>query len=107
MKRIRIGYVVLVVLILFAGLSAWYVMSRGFSARTPPNAVEAFVAPRLRNIAIPPEARAAQNPVASSPEALHQAMEHFADHCSFCHAKDGSGKSEMGRGLYPQPPDMR
>ena len=34
-------------------------------------------------------------------------MAHFADHCAFCHANDGSGSSEIGRGLYPKPPDMR
>jgi mono/diheme cytochrome c family protein len=34
-------------------------------------------------------------------------MEHFADHCAFCHGIDGSGQTQIGRGLYPPPPDMR
>jgi mono/diheme cytochrome c family protein len=34
-------------------------------------------------------------------------MAHYADHCAVCHANDGSGDTEMGRGLYPKPPDMR
>ena len=34
-------------------------------------------------------------------------MEHFADHCAVCHGNDGSGDTEMGRGLYPKVPDMR
>jgi mono/diheme cytochrome c family protein len=34
-------------------------------------------------------------------------MAHFADHCAVCHANDGSGQTEMGRGLYPKAPDMR
>jgi mono/diheme cytochrome c family protein len=34
-------------------------------------------------------------------------MAHFADHCAVCHANDGSGDTEMGRGLYPRAPDMR
>src|SRR5204862_3671862 len=29
------------------------------------------------------------------------------DHCAICHANDGSGKTEMGRNLYPRAPDMR
>src|SRR5262249_28979075 len=32
---------------------------------------------------------------------------HFADHCAVCHGNDGSGNTEMGRGLYPKAPDMR
>jgi len=34
-------------------------------------------------------------------------MEHFADHCATCHANDGSGNVETGRGLFPPAPDMR
>jgi mono/diheme cytochrome c family protein len=34
-------------------------------------------------------------------------MEHFADHCAFCHANDGSGNTDIGKGLYPKPPDMK
>ena len=34
-------------------------------------------------------------------------MEHFADHCASCHANDGSGNTEMGKGVYPPAPDMR
>jgi mono/diheme cytochrome c family protein len=47
------------------------------------------------------------NPVASSDEVIAEAREHFADHCASCHANDGSGNTEMGRGLYPKAPDMR
>jgi mono/diheme cytochrome c family protein len=34
-------------------------------------------------------------------------MAHYADHCAACHANDGSGETEIGRGLYPKAPDMR
>src|SRR5262249_51647918 len=27
--------------------------------------------------------------------------------CATCHANNGSGDTEMGRGLFPKPPDMR
>jgi mono/diheme cytochrome c family protein len=56
---------------------------------------------------VPNAARDLTNPVPASAEALSEAMEHFADHCAFCHANDGSGQSDIGRGLYPKPPDMR
>ena len=42
-----------------------------------------------------------------SDEAIRDGMGHFADHCAGCHANDGSGNTEMGRGLYPRAPDMR
>jgi mono/diheme cytochrome c family protein len=84
-----------------------YFVSNGFSARNQPSAAEAFLATRLHLAAIPPAARDAKNPVMASPDVMSEAMAHFADHCSFCHANDGSGATPIGRGLYPKPPDMR
>src|SRR5205085_2750194 len=85
----------------------WYMFSRGFSARTAPDRIEAFIAPRIRNLAIPRKARDARNPITDSPEVLSEAMEHFADHCAVCHGSDGSGSTQIGKGLFPKPPDMR
>jgi mono/diheme cytochrome c family protein len=42
-----------------------------------------------------------------SPAVLADGMAHYADHCASCHANNGSGDTEMGRGLFPKPPDMR
>jgi len=109
MKRTNLKYAALIVVIAvaFIALWGWIVLSRGFSARDEPSAVEAFVAGRLRRMAIPRAAREAKNPVASRPDVLSGAMEHFSDHCAICHANDGSGKTLVGRGLYPKTPDMR
>jgi len=104
MKKAK--YLLLTFLIAGA-VAAWFELSRGFSARVRPNPVEAFVARRLRRIAIPRAARNAVNPVVASPEVLKEAMAHFADHCALCHANDGSSKTGIGQGLYPNPPDMR
>jgi mono/diheme cytochrome c family protein len=94
---------------LAAGMVAatWYVVSHGFSARNEPSSIEAFIARHLRLLAIPKAAKQAKNPVPPDPKAMEDAMAHFADHCAFCHANDGSGKTAIGRGLYPKPPDMR
>ena len=88
-------------------VSAWVIAGRGFSARDEPTAVEAIVARRLRSLATPKDAREAQNPVQATEEVLSEAMAHFADHCAFCHANDGSGDTDVGKGLYPKAPDMR
>ena len=79
----------------------------GFSARDQPTALEAFVARRLRHLAVPRSARQARNPVPATPEVLAEARAHFADHCASCHGNDGSGQTEMGQHLYPKAPDMR
>jgi len=109
MTRGIFKYLAVIVLIAVAGagLWGWSVLSRGVSARDEPSSVEAFIARRLRRMAVPREARDAKNPVTASPEVLSGAMEHFADHCANCHANDGSGNTMIGRGLYPKPPDMR
>ena len=108
MKRVKVKYVLFLLFIL-AGIAAAgvYIVSRGFSARDEPSFVEAFVARRVRHMAVPRGAQDEKNPVPASPEVLSEAMVHFADHCAFCHANDGSGSTPIGKGLYPKPPDMR
>lgn len=80
---------------------------KGIGARSEPGAVETAVARRLRSVAIPRAARTLTNPIPMTSESLEAGLSHFADHCAVCHANDGSGQTEMGRGLYPRPPDMR
>jgi len=83
------------------------ILHDGLSARATPTRLEAVLARNARHLAIPSNARLAQNPVLESPEDLREARLHFADHCAICHANDGSGHSEIGEGLYPKPPDLR
>ena len=84
-----------------------YVRATGLESRSTPGALETRVATAARDFAIPGDARERRNPVASTPESLIEGAAHFADHCASCHANDGSGNTEMGRGLYPKAPDMR
>ena len=108
MKRRRSIYVLLSLLVIVAGIGVlgWSMLSRGFSARDEPSSAEAYVARGFRRLAMPRKAREVRNPVKSSPEVLAAAMEHYADHCATCHGNDGSGRTLVGRGLYPKPPDM-
>src|SRR3984893_18072012 len=86
-----------------------FLLRRGISARKEPSAMETTVARAIRHMAIPKIDREEENPWAGvvTPQILKDAREHFADHCSQCHANDGSGKTEMGQYLYPRAPDMR
>ncbi len=108
MKRgtlvIAIVAVVLVALVVAVATS---LLHDGLSARTTPTKFEIMVARNVRHLAIPSNARLAQNPLLDSPEDLRDAQLHFADHCAICHANDGGGQTMIGGGLYPKPPDLR
>jgi len=106
-RRAKIGFGVALLVLASAGGGVALLLWHGFSAREQPAAIEAFVARRLRRLAIPQSARGAVNPVAATPNVLADARAHFADHCAICHANDGSGNTEIGKGLYPKAPDMR
>jgi mono/diheme cytochrome c family protein len=104
---LRLIVLILVVCGAAAVLGAIWFASQGISARSTPGHVETAVALRLRSMSIPRAARDQRSPVAPSPAAVNEGMEHFADHCAICHGNDGSGNTQMGRSLYPRVPDMR
>jgi mono/diheme cytochrome c family protein len=84
-----------------------YVLNRGVSAKEQPGVVEEFVARRAREMAIARRAKPLTNPVEYAGEVIAEGRAHFADHCAMCHANDGSGNTEIGRGMWPKAPDMR
>src|SRR5262249_34736636 len=104
-------FAVVVGLLAIVGIGAiatgGWLLAGGIGTRKPPGALETIVARRARAMAIPSSAREMRAPAAATRERVKAGMEHFADHCAVCHANDGSGDVEMGRGLYPRPPDMR
>jgi mono/diheme cytochrome c family protein len=99
--------VVLFLLVFAVALGVFVVLRHGVSARDQPTQAEIFVARRLRHLAIPMSARQLTSPLAATPQTVKAGMEHFADHCAICHGNDGSGDTEIGKGLYPKAPDMR
>jgi mono/diheme cytochrome c family protein len=107
MKRRTILLVIAFVLLGLAMAIAASVLHDGLSSRATPTRLEAIIARNARHLAIPSNARAAQNPVLDSAEVQRDARLHFADHCAICHANDGSGQTLIGNGLYPKPPDLR
>ncbi len=88
-------------------LAGAYLVTTGVSARPRPGRVESFVARTVRGIAIRTRTGGLTNPIPLSEGVVAEGRAHFADHCASCHANDGSGDTEMGRGLYPRAPDMR
>src|SRR5271156_7055605 len=103
-----VGFLSVVVLALVACLVlVGRMIHRGFSTRDKPSAIEASLATSMRDMAIPSRYKVMKNPVAATPEVLHETMAHWADHCALCHANKGSGDTMFGKTLYPRPPDMR
>jgi mono/diheme cytochrome c family protein len=88
-------------------LAGAYIVTTGVSARPTPGTLEALTARTVRGMAIRTRVRGVSDPVPVTDATIMEGMEHFADHCAVCHANDGSGNTEMGRGLYPRAPDMR
>jgi mono/diheme cytochrome c family protein len=84
-----------------------YAVATGLDARAHPGSLETRLAREVRSLAIPRLFRNRPNPVATSPDVLADGLAHYADHCASCHGTNGDGNTEMGRGLFPKPPDMR
>ena len=89
------------------GWLGYRLFSTGFSAKTEPHSIEVFMARQIRHLAIPMKNRNAQNPIPLSPDVMKESLAHFADHCTICHANDGSGETPIGKNVYPKAPDLR
>ena len=102
----------LIILVVLGGVAtlSWLgyrLFTTGFSAKTEPHAIEVFMARQIRHLAIPIEQRNRPNPVPLSPDLLQEGLAHFADHCAVCHSNDGSGRTPIGKNVYPKAPDLR
>ncbi|HSN04966.1 MAG TPA: cytochrome c [Nitrospira sp.] len=108
----RTKLLTLLILVFFGGLAllgwlGYQLFTTGFSAKAEPHALEVFMARQVRYLAIPLEHRNKANPVPVTPEVLQDGLAHFADHCATCHANDGSGRTPIGKNVYPKAPDLR
>ena len=107
MKRWKKILLVLVALGVLVAVYGAVLIRRGFSTMDEASALEKLVARTVRNLAIPAAARHEKNPLKASPEILNEARDSFIDRCATCHGNDGSGQTQVGRNLYPKPPDLR
>src|ERR1700674_3710428 len=108
-KMIKIAGISIATLVLLALGVYGLVMWEGSSAREDAPILEASIAQRLLHYTVPAKFRAMKNPVdvtagSADVEAGHQV---YTQKCEICHAYDGGGKSEIGSGEYPRPPDLR
>lgn len=97
--------VVFSVVTIAAGIA--YLRTHGLSARAKPSALEAYIARKVRSLATPARVRDRRNPLESTLLNVAEGRDHFADHCAICHGNNGDGRTMIGGGLYPPPPDLR
>jgi mono/diheme cytochrome c family protein len=97
----------LAVICAIVGLTYLKISAQGFSARAQPTFFEVEVAGFARSLAMPRSAKTMKNPIPVSAEVFAESRAHFADHCAVCHGNNGAGKTMIGAGLYPKPPDLR
>jgi|SRR5882672_793206 len=87
------------------GLVVW----EGSTTRAEAPVIEVSVARWLLRHTVPSDLRATKNPLdaaAGSPD-VFAGQEAYRDKCELCHGYDGSGKTTIGSGQYPRPPDLR
>ena len=108
MKRLFrvVAFLAVLVIVAIAGVML-ILQGRGVSARPEPSAIEKRGALFMRSWMTPSTYKGLKSPVSPTEENFIAGRNHFADHCTPCHGNDGSGDTEMGRGLYPKAPDMR
>jgi mono/diheme cytochrome c family protein len=107
-RSIVLNVTLLIAVVLVIGvLAGAYFVVTGVSARPQPGTLETIAGHTVRGLAIRTRTRGITNPVPASADVIAEGRDHFADHCAVCHGNDGTGNTEMGRGLYPRAPDMR
>jgi predicted CXXCH cytochrome family protein len=108
-SAIKIG--IAVVVVFAAVLVGLYqlILWEGSSARADAPGMEITVARWLLRRTVPLASIKMENPLDSSANSADvSAGRHlYRDKCEVCHAYDGSGKTEIGSGQYPRPPDLR
>jgi predicted CXXCH cytochrome family protein len=77
------------------------------SARTEQSPVEIAIATWLLHRSVPERAKQRTNPLGSDPADVVAGRDLFREKCEICHAYDGGGNTQIGRGEYPPTPPLR
>jgi len=102
--------VIAVALFALAAIALYgYIISGGLTARQNPPAIEKNVTRWLLDVSVPESAKRMKNPLTADSGAVDvfAGQDLYKQKCEVCHGYDGSGKTESGGGLYPQPLDLR
>lgn len=106
-KRLVVISVVASLLLVTAAVFFLQILPGLSSARTEPPALEVAVAQWLLRASVPVEDRNKRNPLGDDPAVAAAGQIVYQQKCESCHAYDGSGRMEVGAGLFPRPPALR
>ena len=108
-QRLRRGVIAIALVIVLSGLAYTLIMWEGSSSRGEAPHLESSIAQWLLNRTVPASERQRPNPLATANDAADIAAGQtlYRQKCDICHAYNGSGKTEIGAGQYPRPPDLR
>lgn len=82
------------------------VLLSGCSADKQPSKLETVLANMAKDVVIPMQAQALENPVPASEQVIRQGQEIFGQACSICHGGDGHARTGLGRAMYPPAMDL-
>jgi len=99
--------IAIVVLILWGGYAL--IMWEGSTTRASAPRLESSLAQWLLTRTVPVSARNQTNPLGAHADAADIAAgrQVYRQKCEGCHGYDGTGRTEIGSGQYPHPPDLR
>jgi mono/diheme cytochrome c family protein len=98
--------IVLVVVVLGAG-ALIYAGAYDVAATTPHSPAARAILETARVHSIKMHASGLETPPGlDDPAKVLVGVEHYAAHCAICHGAPGVPKGDIGRGLYPPPPDL-
>ena len=107
MRTVIATLVVALALVFLAGVAFIFSGFYHIEANAPHWGVTSWVLQTIRDRSIRAHAAGIEVPPGlDDPAKLQIGVEHFAAHCAVCHGAPGVPKSDIARGLYPQPPDL-
>jgi len=108
-RAARIALIIVLIFVVAVGALYAYIISGGLIARQSPPAIEKNVTRLMLDVSVPDSAKSMKNPLLADGGSIDvfagQGL--YKQKCEVCHGYDGSGKTEAGGGLYPQPLDLR
>jgi predicted CXXCH cytochrome family protein len=110
-KKIAVAFlgVVAVVGVLIGALYLFIVSGGSVARGQEPSSLEVTVAQWLLHRSVPQDIKELRNPLGAAADGadVSAGRELYRQKCEICHANDGSGKTDIGAGQYPRPPDLR
>jgi mono/diheme cytochrome c family protein len=107
LRAILASILVTGLVVLLGGLALIYSGLYDLAATSPHSSVTRWVMETVRTRSIKAHATGIEAPpTLDDPAQILIGVEHFAAHCAVCHGAPGVPKGDIGRGLYPAPPDL-